>query len=119
MNASTLASSRLSNPSQAGSHSENRAIDSAATSTMAPWAKLNTPDALKISTKPSPMRAYSMPLIRPPNRVSRKNPICLRLGIKVLARHTQIGLDDSCAGPHFVGLAIADFLAVVEHDHAI
>jgi hypothetical protein len=29
----------------------------AANTTMMPWAKLNTPDALKISTKPSAMRA--------------------------------------------------------------
>ena len=33
--------------------SVSRARVSAANSTMAPWAKLNTPDALKISTKPS------------------------------------------------------------------
>src|SRR3546814_10302203 len=37
---------------------------------MAPWAKLNTPEALKISTKPSATNDYSMPVIRPPNRVS-------------------------------------------------
>ena len=30
---------------------------SAANTTMMPWAKLNTPDALKISTKPSAIRA--------------------------------------------------------------
>jgi hypothetical protein len=39
-----------------GITSESRASDSAANSTMAPWAKLNTPDALKISTKPSATR---------------------------------------------------------------
>jgi hypothetical protein len=33
--------------------SESRATDRAANSTIAPCAKLNTPDALKISTKPS------------------------------------------------------------------
>ena len=32
---------------------ERRTSVSAANSTIAPWAKLNTPDALKISTKPS------------------------------------------------------------------
>ena len=36
-----------------GSASERRANDRAANSTMAPCAKLNTPEALKISTKPS------------------------------------------------------------------
>ena len=48
-----LASQRLSKPNHAGIHSESRAMASAANSTMAPWAKLNTPEALKISTKPS------------------------------------------------------------------
>ena len=74
MKASTLARIMLSKPSQRGNHSEKRAIDSAATSTIAPCAKLKTPDALKISTKPRPISAYSMPLIRPPNKVSRKIP---------------------------------------------
>ena len=51
--ASRLASSLLSNPSSAGIHSEKRAMARAANSTIAPCAKLNTPLALKISTKPS------------------------------------------------------------------
>ena len=33
--------------------SSDRTSASPASSTMAPWAKLNTPEALKISTKPS------------------------------------------------------------------
>ena len=36
-----------------GIHSAKRAIASAANSTIAPCAKLKTPEALKISTKPS------------------------------------------------------------------
>jgi len=51
--ASTLASTLLSKPSHCGNHSARRAIASAANSTIAPCAKLNTPLALKISTKPS------------------------------------------------------------------
>ena len=39
---------------------------SAANSTMAPWAKLNTPEALKISTKPSATSEYITPAISPP-----------------------------------------------------
>ena len=93
MKASTLASSMFSKPSHCGIHSENRAIDSAATSTMAPWAKLNTPEALKISTKPRPISAYSMPLIRPPNNVSRKNPMSV-----ASVRHAEIGADDVFVG---------------------
>ena len=42
-----------SGQSSFGIHSAKRAIASAANSTIAPCAKLNTPEALKISTKPS------------------------------------------------------------------
>ena len=42
-----------SNASGSGIFSISRTSDSAANSTIAPCAKLNTPDALKISTKPS------------------------------------------------------------------
>ncbi len=73
--ASRLANSLLSRPISLGIHSEKRAIASAANSTIAPCAKLNTPEALKISTKPSATRLYSMPVIRPPIRVSRKKPM--------------------------------------------
>ena len=62
----TLARKRLSPPSAALLHSEKRAIASAATSTIAPWAKLNTPEALKMSTKPRATSEYSMPVISPP-----------------------------------------------------
>ena len=41
------------NAKTSGMNSESRANDSAANSTIAPCAKLNTPEALKISTKPS------------------------------------------------------------------
>ncbi|MNT59525.1 hypothetical protein D3C72_1970450 [compost metagenome] len=44
-------------PSHLGIHSEKRAMARAANSTMAPMAKLKTPDALKISTKPSAISA--------------------------------------------------------------
>ena len=62
-------------PVQAGIHSAKRAMASAANSTIAPCAKLKTPDALKISTKPSATSEYSMPAMRPPSRVSRKKPM--------------------------------------------
>ena len=41
------------NAIHSGIRSDRRATASAANSTIAPCAKLNTPDALKISTKPS------------------------------------------------------------------
>ena len=40
------------NATTSGMNSERRANDSAANSTIAPCAKLNTPEALKISTNP-------------------------------------------------------------------
>ena len=57
-----------------GMNSESRANDSAANSTIAPCAKLNTPDALKISTKPSATSEYSTPVRRPPISVSSTGP---------------------------------------------
>jgi precorrin-6x reductase len=71
----TLASTLLSKFSSAGNHSAKRAMASAANSTIAPCAKLKTPLALKMSTKPSATSEYSMPVIRPPNRVSRNAPM--------------------------------------------
>ena len=43
-------------PVKPGSHSARRASASAANNTIAPCAKLKTPEALKISTKPSATR---------------------------------------------------------------
>ena len=60
-----------SRPVHCGIHSAKRAMASAANSTIAPCAKLKTPEALKISTKPSATSEYSMPDIRPPMIVSR------------------------------------------------
>eukprot|EP00952_Eustigmatos_sp_NYUAD-ZCMA_P010848 44294-Eustigmatos_ZCMA.PRE.1 len=74
-NAIVLAIQRLSMPIHIGTHSAKRAIASAANSTIAPCAKLNTPEALKISTKPRATREYNMPAIRPPSSASRKKAI--------------------------------------------
>src|SRR5215471_3563826 len=46
---------------------------SAARKTIAPCAKLKTPEALKISTKPSATREYMTPARSPPMATSRKN----------------------------------------------
>ncbi len=48
-----MISTESANARTSGMNSESRASDSAANSTIAPCAKLNTPEALKISTKPS------------------------------------------------------------------
>ena len=46
MKANRLTTNGFVIPVHAGIHSEKRAIASAANNTIAPWAKLNTPDAL-------------------------------------------------------------------------
>src|SRR5690606_34476548 len=114
MKASRLPRNLLSMPSQPGIHSDRRAMANAATSTMAPCAKLKTPDALKMSTKPSATSAYSMPDIRPPIIVSTRKPISSSsiAGAKVGTYHFGVAAD-------LVGRAVADLLAVVEHHDAI
>src|SRR5687768_1029727 len=53
-----------------GIFSISRTSESAAKSTIAPWAKLKTPDALKISTSPIATSEYSTPDMRPPRMTS-------------------------------------------------
>src|SRR3569623_3804541 len=102
-------------PVHCGIHSEKRAIASAANSTIAPCAKLKTPDALKISTKPSATSEYSMPVIRPPRSVSRKKP----MGPFPSVRRAEVGADDVRVRAHLVGRPVADLLAVIEHDDPV
>ena len=53
-NASAIMTTTASSEREpSGRNSISRTSVSAANSTIAPWAKLNTPDALKMSTKPS------------------------------------------------------------------
>ena len=52
-NATAIMTSRRRERGPERQISVSRTSVSAANSTIAPWAKLNTPDALKISTKPS------------------------------------------------------------------
>src|SRR3546814_2176288 len=69
-------------------------------STIAPWAKLNTPEALKISTKPSATSEYSTPVRRPPSSTSRNGP----MGSPSVA-HAEIGVDDLLVGSNQIGRA--------------
>src|SRR3546814_8261530 len=80
------ATGKATQPSVGVSHSCSLAIASAANSTIAPWAKLNTPEALKISTKPSATSEYSTPVRRPPSSTSRNGP----MGSPSVA-HAEIG----------------------------
>ena len=47
---------------------------SAAKSTITPWAKLKTPDALKMSTNPSATSEYMRPAAMPPISTSARKP---------------------------------------------
>src|SRR4029434_5032525 len=98
-----------------------------ANSTMTPWAKLNTPDALKMSTKPSATMAYITPVIKPPTTTSAKKigddamstngaTSTARLLSSAMSRfqqylgvrisHTQVRIDHGLIGPHHVWRAI-------------
>src|SRR4030095_13545149 len=61
---------------------------------------------------------YSMPTISPPNRVSRKKPMVSFLVSSSMLR-SEIGPDHALVAPHLGRRAVADLLAVVEHDDAV
>src|SRR5215471_12567563 len=112
----------------------------AANSTITPWAKLNTPDALKMSTKPSATMAYITPAIKPPTTTSAKkigddtmsangatstarllasamSRFHQYLGVRI--RHTQVGIDHSLIGPHHIRRTIGNLATIVEHHEAV
>src|SRR2546430_5801998 len=100
---------------------------SAAKSTITPGAKLKTPDALKINTKPRATSEYISPAAMPPRSTSTKNagPVTMsRKGvtrpsrISVMAQ-PQVGAEPGLVLAHLVGPAVGDLLAVVEHDYAV
>src|ERR1700722_1067714 len=84
---------------------------SAAHRTIDPCAKLNTPDALKISTKPMATSEYITPASRPPTSVSIKKLMTPSMN------RAEIGGDDVRVVAHLFGRAVADLAAIVErHD---
>src|SRR5262245_40479650 len=112
----------------------------AANSTITPWAKLNTPEALKMSTNPSATMAYITPAIKPPTTTSAKKigadtmsangatstarllPIAIArfhqyLGVRI--RHTQVGIDHGLIGPHLVWRAVGNLATIVQHHDAV
>src|SRR5580704_2305996 len=106
----------------------------AANSTIVPWAKLNTPDALKINTKPSATSEYMTPLNNPPMTTSSRNSglshmfpngVRKRAWRKSIAampspvRQAEIGVDDFGARADLVRRAVGNLAAVVEHDDAV
>src|SRR5262245_58633348 len=112
----------------------------AANSTMTPWAKLNTPDALKMSTKPSATMAYITPVMKPPTTTSAKKigedtmstngaTSTARLLSSAISRfhqslcvcicHTQVRIDHGLIGPHHVRRAISNLTTIVEHHETV
>src|SRR5262245_60611005 len=102
------------NASTRGMASDNRANDSAANSTIAPCAKLNTPEALRMRTRPCATGEESSRVTSPPMSVSRMGP-----SIAPSMAQAEIGVDHRLIGLHLGRRAIGDLEAVIEHEHAI
>src|SRR2546425_8768769 len=107
----------------------------AANSTITPWAKLKTPEALKMRTKPSATSEYIRPVATPPSStstrkagepaMSRNGPTKTPWRISVMAR-PEIGVEDRRGLAHVLGWTVGDLAPVVQdgdtvgdvHDHA-
>src|SRR5437879_1878305 len=99
----------------------------AANNTMTPWAKLKTPEALKMSTKPSATSEYMSPAATPPIRTSAKKRGLLAMSANgatspastSVMGHAQVGVEHRLVLAHLLGRAVGDLAPVVEHDHAV
>src|SRR5215472_16751504 len=106
---------------------------SAANSTITPWAKLNTPEALKMSTNPSATSEYMSPAKTPPISTSTRNAgapgaigIWGRLGggrrgpLRWSSMcHTEVGIEDRLVAADLGRRAVGDLAAVIQHHHTI
>src|SRR5215216_2303578 len=97
-----------------GITSDRRASASAANRTIAPCAKLNTPEALKISTNPSATSEYRTPVRRPPISVSRTGP-----NTSASMRHAEVSVDDGLIALHFPRGAVRDLDPMVQHHDTV
>src|SRR4029450_85310 len=98
----------------------------AANSTITPWAKLNTPEALKMRTKPSATSEYMSPAAMPPMSTSARkvgDPAMSRKGAtntawrRLSMRHPQVGVDHRLVVPHVVRRPVGDLAPVVQGHH--
>src|SRR5882762_6002582 len=69
-----------------------------------------------MSTKPSATRAYITPASSPPASTSMKKISTIE---DPSVRHPEVGIDHLLVAAHFVGRAIGELAAVVEHHHAV
>src|ERR1700681_844433 len=97
--------------------SSERTSASPASNTIAPWAKLKTPDALKTSTKPSATSEYSTPDINPPISTSRNWPNAITQCSSV--RDAEVGVDDGLVFLDLVRRAVGDVQARIAPRYAI
>src|SRR5437879_9134059 len=97
-------------------------------STMTPWAKLKTPEALKMRTKPRATREYMSPAAMPPKSTSARKvglPAMSAKGATSTPRnsstmgHPEVGVDDGAVGAHGIGNTLGDLAAVVQGHHAV
>src|SRR2546427_1388371 len=97
-------------------------------STMTPWAKLKTPEALKMRTKPRATREYMSPAAMPPKSTSARKvglPAMSAKGATSTPRtsstmgHPEVGVDDGAVGAHGIGNSLGDLAAVVQGHHAV
>src|SRR5215831_15295846 len=100
----------------------------AAKSTITPWAKLKTPEALKISTKPRATSEYMRPAAMPPMNTSTRKVTLLAMSAKgatstawssSIMGDSEVGVHDRLILAHDLRRAVGDLPAVVEHDHAV
>src|SRR5262249_21539125 len=100
----------------------------AAKSTITPWAKLKTPEALKISTKPRATSEYMRPAAMPPLNTSTRKVTLLAMSAKgatstawssSIMGDSEVGVHDRLILAHDLRRAVGDLPAVVEHDHAV
>src|SRR5688500_18512913 len=100
----------------------------AANSTITPCAKLKTPEALKIRTKPSATSEYMSPVAMPPRNTSVRKagePAMSLNGAtrtayrRLLMRRSQVGVQHRLVLAHLLRGAVGDLAAVVQHRHAV
>src|SRR5437870_12126973 len=100
---------------------------SAAKSTITPWAKLKTHDALKIRTKPRATSEYMSPAAMPPRSTSTKNAGAVTMSRNGVTRPSrtslmtqpEVGVEHGLVLTHLVGPAICDLPPIIQHGDAI
>src|SRR5687767_6321329 len=100
----------------------------AANSTITPCAKLKTPEALKIRTKPSATSEYMRPVAMPPRSTSIRKVGELAMSLKgptktaysrLATGGPEVGVEHGLVLADLFGRSLGDLATVVEHDHPV